>query len=98
MIDIVQTFIGVCDLNDELWKGYAKIKRSFEFEHIQRLHMEFMHEVHKSNPDQTKLTNIMKAICIYAHIGLLPDDKRLELFRINRTENEIVQNRKKEEG
>lgn len=94
-IDIIQTFIGACDTNSELWDGYVKLKRAFELKHIQRLHMQFMHEAQKTNPDSSKLTTLMKRICVYAQIGFLPDDKRLDLFRLNELENNLQTKRKK---
>ena len=89
-INIIETFMGHMDMNPQLYDGLARKKRSYEFDKIFSLHMEFMKESNKREPDKIKLQNLFKQVCIYAQLAMLPDDERSKLFESNRVENRIL--------
>jgi len=89
-ISIIETFMGLMDMNSQLYDGLAKKNRSYEFDKVFELHLEFMKESNKQEPDRIRLQSLFKQVCIYAQLAMLPDDERFKIFKSNRIENRIL--------
>jgi hypothetical protein len=91
-ISILETFGGFLDIDKQnVLQAKARQHRPFEYDLILSLHYDFMQLMGEieTDPDlRHTLEGMFKAVCLSAHLAMLPDEARNKIFDRNKKENE----------